>query len=125
MFEPRERVVVAVSGGPDSVVLLYCLNQLNIELCLNFCVAHLDHQLRKESRSDGLFVKKLAQSLNIPFFIQPIIVIILPELIILAKGKKEKNNSKAEDSDDDLGMQETFEENFIDGPEEEEPDKEY
>ncbi|MFH0941387.1 MAG: tRNA lysidine(34) synthetase TilS [Candidatus Omnitrophota bacterium] len=68
MFEPREKVVVAVSGGPDSIALLHVLRALNARLCLKLYVAHLDHSLRKDSRKDLIFVKKAAEGLNIPFY---------------------------------------------------------
>ena len=68
MFEPREKVVVAVSGGPDSMALLRVLCELNTRLCLKLHVAHLDHCLRKDSRKDLIFVKKVAEVLKIPFY---------------------------------------------------------
>lgn len=68
MFESGERVVVGVSGGPDSVCLLHILKRLNFELCLDLHVVHFDHALRKNSSRDCLFVKELAHSLDIPFF---------------------------------------------------------
>lgn len=68
MFEPTERVVVAVSGGPDSMALLYVLCALNARLCLKLHVAHLDHHIRKDSRKDLKFVKKVAEGLKIPFY---------------------------------------------------------
>jgi tRNA(Ile)-lysidine synthase len=68
MFEPGEKVVVAVSGGPDSVALLNILKEINIQLCLDMGVAHLDHHLRRGSARDLVFVKRLAKELNLPFF---------------------------------------------------------
>lgn len=68
MFQAGERVVVAVSGGPDSITLLHVLDQLNIQLCLKLVVAHLDHNLRRDSARDYTFVKNLSGSLKIPFF---------------------------------------------------------
>ncbi|MBI5872742.1 MAG: tRNA lysidine(34) synthetase TilS [Candidatus Omnitrophica bacterium] len=68
MFEQGDRVVVAVSGGPDSMALLYSLKELNARLCLSLCVAHLDHGIRKNSSKDHAFVKKTAQSLGLPFY---------------------------------------------------------
>lgn len=52
--------IVAVSGGVDSVVLLDLLVQ-NLSK-KNVIVAHIDHGIRKESASDEIFVKKLADS---------------------------------------------------------------
>lgn len=68
MFEPGQKVVVAVSGGPDSVALLHALGKLNMQLCLKLCVAHLDHNLRRDSGDDLLFAKKLSQALHLPFY---------------------------------------------------------
>ncbi|MEW6658792.1 MAG: tRNA lysidine(34) synthetase TilS [Thermodesulfobacteriota bacterium] len=63
-----ERVLVAVSGGPDSVALLHLLCRLQPELNLQLGVAHFDHGLRREqSREDSGFVAALAQSLALPF----------------------------------------------------------
>ena len=68
LFEPQDIVIVAVSGGPDSVALLHILKELEFEFCLELGVAHLDHGLRRGSSGDLVFVKNLAQKLNLPFF---------------------------------------------------------
>lgn len=68
MFEPGERVVVAVSGGPDSMLLLHLLVDLRISLGLKLCVAHLDHHLRKDSAGDSDFVRGVARSLGLAFY---------------------------------------------------------
>ncbi len=60
-------VVVAVSGGPDSVCLLQVLYRLREELGLRLHVAHLDHCLRgAESEADADYVRKLAEDLGLP-----------------------------------------------------------
>ena len=55
-----DRMVVGVSGGVDSMVLLDALTQLYGRLDLHLCVAHLDHQLRAESAADARFVAAAA-----------------------------------------------------------------
>lgn len=55
-------MVVAVSGGADSVVLLHSLLRLRAEWSLTLHVAHFDHGLRESSRQDALFVEELAGS---------------------------------------------------------------
>ena len=66
LFPPGARVLVAVSGGPDSVALLHVLQRLSPEWGLHLGVAHFDHGLRGEaSREDARFVADLAQHLEL------------------------------------------------------------
>ncbi len=62
-------VVVAVSGGPDSVALLRALASLKGEAggAGRLVVAHFDHRLREDSAADAEFVGALAQQLGLPF----------------------------------------------------------
>jgi tRNA(Ile)-lysidine synthase len=62
----NSKIVIGVSGGADSVCLLYLLNNLKKELNFTLHIAHFDHKLRKESGKDSQFVKKLGEKLNIP-----------------------------------------------------------
>jgi len=62
----NDRIVVGVSGGPDSVVLLYILNALKKELRFSIHIAYLDHMLRTDSYKDKAFVEGLAKRLKIP-----------------------------------------------------------
>lgn len=63
-----DAVLVAVSGGVDSTVLLSVLNAMKGELSLRLFVSHLNHNLRgSESARDMAFVKQLAASLGLPF----------------------------------------------------------
>lgn len=60
-------VLAAVSGGPDSVVLLDLLKRLSKPLNLSVQVAHLDHQLRPQSSGDREFVETLARDRRLTF----------------------------------------------------------
>ncbi|MEK7354528.1 MAG: tRNA lysidine(34) synthetase, partial [Chloroflexota bacterium] len=61
------QLLVAVSGGPDSVCLLHILVKLREELGIKLHVAHLDHQLRgTESEADAAYVRQLANQLGLP-----------------------------------------------------------
>jgi tRNA(Ile)-lysidine synthase len=65
----RTPVVVAVSGGMDSVTLLHALAQLAPDWCLDLHVAHIDHALRPTSAVDAAFVRDLASQMLTPFHI--------------------------------------------------------
>ena len=66
MINSGETIVVAVSGGPDSVCLLRILLQLQRWLKINLIVAHLNHGLRpQEDERETEFVANLAGSLNL------------------------------------------------------------
>ena len=61
------RIVVGVSGGPDSMALLRALLELSATLDLTLTVAHLDHGLRRASRRDAQFVRETSAGLALPF----------------------------------------------------------
>jgi len=67
MVNPGDRVLVGVSGGVDSVVLLHVLNGLRKKLGIDLHIAHLNHQFRgEEAERDADFVRHLAQEFHIP-----------------------------------------------------------
>lgn len=67
MLEPGDRVIVAVSGGPDSLALTHVLYRLAPAWRLSLHLFHLDHGLRGEaSRADAAFVADLARELSLP-----------------------------------------------------------
>ncbi len=62
------KIVVGVSGGCDSIVLLDILANLSLDNKYTLFIAHFDHSLRKESPQDLEFVKEMAFKYNIKFF---------------------------------------------------------
>ena len=65
LLRPGDRVAAAVSGGADSVALLFLLEELRTELGIVLSVAHVNHRLRgEESDDDERFVTKLAARLG-------------------------------------------------------------
>ncbi len=73
MLNPGERVLIALSGGPDSVCLLSVLHTLTKDYGLQLHVAHLDHRFRgRQSADEAAFVGKIAQKFGIPATIEAI-----------------------------------------------------
>lgn len=67
LFQPQNRILLAVSGGVDSVVMAHLFYQSDF----NFAIAHCNFNLRgEESDQDARFVESLAQSYEVPFFVQ-------------------------------------------------------
>jgi tRNA(Ile)-lysidine synthase len=65
MLDRGHTVLVAVSGGPDSMVLLHTLWQLREPLALKVFVAHLNHRMRASATQDAWFVETTARDLGI------------------------------------------------------------
>ncbi len=67
---PKDKIIVGVSGGIDSVVLLDLMMELRRTQDLEISVAHINHQLRgEESDQDQKFVEKLAEDYGIECFV--------------------------------------------------------
>ncbi len=67
LFQPKDRLLIAVSGGVDSVVLCELCSQAGFD----FAMAHCNFQLRgKESDEDEDFVKQIAEKYKVPFFVK-------------------------------------------------------
>lgn len=68
MLSRGDRVVVAVSGGPDSVCLLHLLKEIAPQYDLQLFVAHLNHMLREEAVDEEEFVRRMAEEMSLPFY---------------------------------------------------------
>ncbi len=67
LLQPGDRLVAAVSAGPDSVCLLRVLHQLSAEFAWSLIVAHLNHGFRGAAASaDAAFVQRLSEQLGLP-----------------------------------------------------------
>src|SRR6266545_3285991 len=71
MWLNGDRILVAISGGPDSVALLHLLYELREEFQLHLEIAHLQHGIRgEEAKEDARFVAELAEDLKLPFHLR-------------------------------------------------------
>lgn len=69
LIEEGDRIVVAVSGGPDSMALLNSLYDLKDKLKFEIVVAHINHGLRENAKIDEEYVKEYCNKLNIECFV--------------------------------------------------------
>ncbi len=67
LFHQGDRVLVGVSGGPDSMTLLHILYQLRHSLGIRLEVIHFNHRIRKDALKDLRLVRQVCQSLHLPF----------------------------------------------------------
>ncbi len=71
LITKHDHIVVAVSGGPDSLCLLHGLNSLRHEFGLTLTVAHLNHQLRGTAADeDEDFVRAIADQWQLPIMVE-------------------------------------------------------
>ncbi len=70
LFQLGDRIVCAVSGGPDSMAMLVCLRAVREELGITVSAAHFNHRLRgAESDGDEIFVREFCAIHDIPLVI--------------------------------------------------------
>lgn len=67
LFSPGDGVVLGVSGGADSVCLLFVLHRLRQELEIELYVVHVNHGIRPDAAQDASYVEELCQRLEVPF----------------------------------------------------------
>ena len=78
MLNAGDKVLVAVSGGADSVCLLHVLNTLKSEFNIKIYAAHLNHMIRgEEADKDQVFVENLCKKLGVECFVRKTEVISL------------------------------------------------
>lgn len=70
LIEDGDKLVLAVSGGPDSMSMLNILNELKNDKVINFeiSVAHVNHMIREEAKEDEEYVKEYCSQKNIHFY---------------------------------------------------------
>ena len=72
LIENGDKLVLAVSGGPDSIAMLDVLNEIRYDKKANMkfdiVVAHVNHMIRKEAEEDEKYVKDYCNKKNIEFY---------------------------------------------------------
>ena len=72
LIENGDKLVLGVSGGPDSICMLNILNDIkndrNLHMKFDIIVAHVNHLIREEAIDDQKFVEDFCKKINIPFY---------------------------------------------------------
>lgn len=63
-------ILLGISGGPDSLVLLHLIVECRRFFPINIGIAHINHRWREESGGEALLLQKQAQNLGIPFHLK-------------------------------------------------------
>lgn len=69
LFENHNKVLVAVSGGIDSIVLLHYLEEVQSKFGIELGVAHINHGLRAQSVDEEKYLRKYCENKNIPIYV--------------------------------------------------------
>ena len=73
LIESGDKIVIGISGGPDSVCLLHILSRLKEKLNIELYAAHLNHQIRGiEAQKDALYVSEICDEMGITYFLKSI-----------------------------------------------------
>lgn len=70
-----DKIIIGVSGGPDSICLLNILNSLKKELNIELTVAHVNHMIRAVADSETEYVEDFCKKIDVPCFIKKINVL--------------------------------------------------
>lgn len=72
LIESGDKIILAVSGGPDSISMLDILNNIkndkNIDINFEIIVAHVNHMIRKEAIEDEKYVREFCEKRKIEFY---------------------------------------------------------
>lgn len=73
LIENNSKLLIALSGGPDSVFALYFFHQFKNKYKAELIAAHVNHNLRgNDSEQDQIFCEKICNELKIPIFIKSV-----------------------------------------------------
>ena len=76
LIENGDKLVLGVSGGPDSICMLNILNDIkndrNLHMKFDIIVAHVNHMIREEAIDDQKFVENFCKKINVTFYAKSI-----------------------------------------------------
>ncbi len=91
MLQPQDRVVAGVSGGADSVCLLFVLLEWAKHIPLELAVVHVNHGIRQDAAEDACYVQELCRQHGLAFYLTEVNV---REKAALEKCSEEETGRK-------------------------------
>ena len=68
LINEGDKIVIGVSGGSDSITLLYLLNKYKEKFKIKLYVCHINHKIREDSTIDEQYVENMCEKMNVPFY---------------------------------------------------------
>ena len=75
LIDTGDKIVIGVSGGPDSMCLLHILNEIKNEFGFEIVVAHINHMIREEADEETKYVEDFCKKINVDCFVKKVDVI--------------------------------------------------
>jgi len=72
LIQPNDKIVLGVSGGPDSISMLNILNEIKKQYEFEIYVAHVNHMIREEANDDEKYVQTYCEKNNIQCYVKRI-----------------------------------------------------
>lgn len=70
LIQKGDKIVIGVSGGPDSMCMLNCLFCLREVLKIELVACHINHMIRKEAEEETRYVQAFCEKIGVPYFIK-------------------------------------------------------
>ena len=81
-FKDHSRVVLALSGGLDSMFLFHLLSTYQEELGIDLFLAHVNHKQRLESDNEEYELIKLAEQVGVPIYVAHLLEIFQKQMLV-------------------------------------------
>jgi len=86
LIKKGDKIVIGVSGGPDSICLLHLLNAIKENFEIELYVAHINHMIREAADCETEYVEQICENLEVPCFVK--------KIDILKKAKEQKKGTE-------------------------------
>ena len=91
LINSGDKIVIGVSGGPDSICLLHVLHALKKELDFEIHVAHINHMIRKVADDETEYVKEFCKKIGVECFVKKV------DVLAIAKTEKKGTEETGRD----------------------------